>query len=489
MDRGLLARCETENLHLSGTIQPHGTLLVVAADGRVSHVAGNVGAFLGGDVASWSGQLLPRHLASPIADLGSKPGTRLVCAGGIEGVTGLLDMVASRGARGEIVLELMPHVAQPEWRRSAGEPLLAPPADADALEAERRRLVERVAALTGFERVMFYVFREEGDGDVVAEVCQSEKYGSYLGLRFPASDIPRIAREMYLKNPWRMIPDAAAEPVAVFGADGDLPDLTWSDLRSVSPVHRVYLANMGVAASVSFPVVAHGELAALVAAHCRAPCYLPVAVLEQASALVRDHGFAFAGYQSQRRMRLIDGMQYRFEAIREMLRRHGSLRSCWPELADWLMREFRADGVVFCASGECLFAGVGLEQAALEVLDAWFRETHGEFVWSGDSLARQVPAFPLSEVAGVMALRIGGGRDGRGLRLYLTRTEHVLEIAWGGNPEKPVEYHDGTLGIAPRHSFERWVEKRLGHCRPWDNEARLLALKLRDLLYRASPPT
>jgi len=71
------------------------------------------------------------------------------------------------------------------------------------------------------------------------------------------------------------------------------------------------------------------------------------------------------------------------------------------------------------------------------------------------------------------------------VRLYLCRREWLHEVAWGGNPDKPVEYHDGTLGIAPRRSFEKWVEKRIGYCRPWENEVRLLLLRLRERVFAA----
>lgn len=93
--------------------------------------------------------------------------------------------------------------------------------------------------------------------------------------------------------------------------------------------------------------------------------------------------------------------------------------------------------------------------------------------------------MPWSHVAGVLALK-GRCPDGRMLRVYLTRQEYIHEVAWGGNPDKPIEHHDGTHGIAPRHSFEKWVEKRMGHSRPWESESRLLGLRLREMLINAA---
>ena len=452
MNRDFLARCEQEALHRSGAIQDHGTLLALDAVGRVSHVAANIGQFLGGAPEDWLGRPLPVELAALAADLPDLPGSRRFLRAGVEGLAGGLDLSLHRGPAGEVLLELTPE-AVPSAPDGAALPALAdPPADEAALARVRQALLEEIARRTGAQRVMFYAFHEQGDGEVIAETRQGPVFGSYLGLRFPASDIPRIARALYLKNPWRLIPDARREPVPLLGRDAAPPDLTWSDLRSVSPVHRVYLANMGVTGSLSFPVVVGNALAAL---------------------------------RAQSRMRMIDNLVRRFSALRLVLHRHGDLVSAWPEVGPLLQHEFRVDGAMLCLD-DCLAAsGQGFEPPALAAFDDWFCREQRDLVWGGDHLRRQVPDFPLSEIAGVLALRVHAA-DGDGLRLYLTRCEHIHEVAWGGNPDKPVDHHDGVLGIAPRRSFEKWVEKRVGYSRPWENEARLLALKLRELLQPAS---
>jgi chemotaxis family two-component system sensor kinase Cph1 len=475
-----LDQCEREALHLSGAIQPHGALVVARVDGGVTHVSDNIETFFGGSARQWLGAALPEPLNRCAKRIGAEAGARTRVETELEGPRGALDVVVSRGPDASVVVEMSYREGwAPEERvREAPEPL---PDDESRLQAMREELVGRVAQCCGFERVMYYQFREDGDGEVIAEVHQPEAYGSYRGLRFPASDIPKIARELYLKNPWRLIPDAAAEPVPVVGIDSQPPDLTWSDLRSVSPVHRVYLANMGVAASLSLPVVINGGLSALLAAHHRSPRRLPLAMLDRLSVLVRNHALVETCYQSRRRMRLIDGLSYRASELKQCIQRHGELFSAWAEIGPRLMEEFHADGAMICNQEFCATTGLGLERDALDALDHWFCEQQRDLVWSGESLSRQIPAFPLSEVAGVMAIRAECRAAGR-LRVYLTRAEHVHEVRWGGNPEKPAEFHDGTYGIAPRQSFEKWVEKRHGYSRAWDNESRLIALKLRAVL-------
>src|SRR5574343_1684861 len=151
-----------------------------------------------------------------------------------------LDVVATRTEAGGLLLELIP--AQEEWVLDTPKaPILpTPPASHEDLLALRHALLAQIAKLTGAHRVMYYAFLPNEDGEVLDEICDDPAAGTYLGLRYPASDIPMVARQLYLKNPWRCIPDAQAAPVPILSLDADVPaDLTWSDLRSVSPVHVV----------------------------------------------------------------------------------------------------------------------------------------------------------------------------------------------------------------------------------------------------------
>lgn len=483
MDRSFLAQCEQEQLHRSGAIQDHGTLVAVDGEGRVTHVAANIAAFLGQSPQAWVGQPLTPALADLVADVPLQPGSRRFLKSSVEGVSGTLDLSVNRGDGGELILELTPEGAPQPYGEAtkavSGEVFT----DDAALAQARQQLIAEIGTATAAQRVLYYAFYEHGDGEVINEIIKGEAAGSYLGLRFPASDIPQIARALYLKNPWRLIPDARREAVPLVGQPTP-PDLTRSDLRSVSPVHRVYLANMGVVGSLSFPIVVGGSLAALISVHHHGPLPLPHSLIENLAERVRNFNFSLAAFRAQSRMRMIDNLVRRFDDIRVVLHRHGDLLSAWPEVAPLLMQELRVDGATLCFDDRYASVGHGFEPTVLGVFDDWFCTQQGDLVWTGDSLSRQVPDFPLSEVAGVLALRVQSSARS-GLRVYLTRCEHIHEVAWGGNPDKPVEYHDGVLGITPRRSFEKWVEKRLGYSRPWENEARLLGLKLRELLQPA----
>lgn len=482
--------CEQEKLHLSGAIQAHGALFVVNSQGDITHVSANIADFYQMaecvDAPAWLGGPLSTVLQAGLHRLGAAPGQRLSLIGACEGRTGALDVVYSRQAGGGAVVELTYSGNTDTPSLLAHIPMEPPPDNAQQLHAAQLALVEEVLAITGFERVVYHHFTADGDGEVICERTAPQVSGSYLGLRFPATDVPAVARTLYLKNPWRLISDAKSANIRVIYNEKahQLPDLTYSDLRSASPVHCIYMGNMGVRASLSFPITVGGELRALVVAHHSEARTLPLHTLEQLSARVRAHTLAYSCYSSRRSIRLMDGLSVRFSPFIDALHRHGELESAWMEYAPQLLEEFGADGAVLCRADKVIPFGHSLEPDALAVLDDWFVRQGSEFVWMCDSLSRRLPEYPLSATAGVLAIRTSTLQGLKGLRLYLTRQEHIHEVAWGGNPNKPEEV-SSLLGVAPRRSFEKWVEKRLGYSRPWLHEHRLLALKLRELLQQA----
>src|SRR6185295_10385379 len=128
-------------------------------------------------------------------------------------------------------------------------------------------ITQEIWRATGFERVMFYRFHEDGSGSVDAE-ARDAVHEPYLGLHYPASDIPAQARRLYLKNWLRLIFDVRQKPARIVPAlrpDTGAPlDLSFSVLRSVSPIHIEYMENMGVRASMSISLIVRDRLWGLI---------------------------------------------------------------------------------------------------------------------------------------------------------------------------------------------------------------------------------
>ncbi|MGZ5052262.1 MAG: GAF domain-containing protein [Methylobacter sp.] len=483
IDNNWTEHCEAERLAHSGEIQPHGGLIYLNADLRISHVSAQIGNFLPHAPAALLGQPLPEPieqiLAPAIAKLPAKAGSRAESFAVLNEGKQNLDIVLSRGIDG-IVIEL---IFQEEARTFSAHHLehMTPPQNSNEVMALHQQMAQSFHELTGFNRVMIYAFREDGDGEVLAEARHAEVYGSYLGLRFPGSDIPQIARTLYLKNPWRLIPDSQATSVPLLSRENTAPDLTWSDLRSVSPVHRIYLANMGVRASLSFPIIANGELWGLIACHHSTPRRLSLPELHSASHLARSYSMALLAWQAQSRMRFADNLDRLYESVRLILLRHGNALNAADEIAPGLMEQFDACGMAIRLGDHWQQFGEIPHPQEFEQLDDWFADHCQDIVFSSDSLVRTHTNIGHFPVAGAMALKLRSYSK-ESLHLWLFRRELLYSVEWGGNPHKPVEFHDGLLDIAPRRSFEKFVENRIGYCAPWKNEERLKAFRLRQLL-------
>ena len=184
-----------------------------------------------------------------------------------------VDALVHRPADGGVVVELEPasaSIAVRERLDEAAQKILA--------AASLRALCDETAALfkelTGYDRVMVYRFDELGHGEVFSERREPERE-AFLGNRYPASDIPQIARRLYLETRVRLLVDVEAEAVPILPRQspdhGRELDMSLCALRSMSPVHLQYLKNMGVRATLVLSLVVGGELWGLVACHHYAP--------------------------------------------------------------------------------------------------------------------------------------------------------------------------------------------------------------------------
>src|SRR5690606_38057212 len=325
-----VADCAREPIHLSGAIQPHGYLVSCELPGwTIRQVSANAEALFGVPAADLPGQSLREHVAGDVLDpledtaayLDAGAAAQRVGAANI-GVHGALCDLSVHVSEGLVHVEAEPlarfdgnatptAVAQAMIARlGSGDD------DAGFLEA----VAGQVRQLSGYDRVMVYRFREDDAGEVIAESL-ADGLEPYLGLRYPASDIPPQARALYLRNRIRVIPDAGYAPVPVLPgvlASGEPLDLSQVALRSVSPVHLEYLRNMGVAASMSISIVSGGRLWGLVACHHREPRLVPPAM----RAALDLFGMFVSMRVSAREQEQAMAGQARAERIREQLRRN-----------------------------------------------------------------------------------------------------------------------------------------------------------------------
>lgn len=474
-----IASCDREPIHIPGAIQPHGVLLVLDRDNlEVRHAAGDVAGLLG--VETWigaaAGAVLGDEIARRIA-----AATASTSGGGFVGALRAGDRafdVSATFQADKVLVEIEPGLDQ----ALTGSQILAQ-LEAAAAAFERcpglKTLYDRAATefrrLTGYDRVMIYRFGEDDAGEVVAE-SRAAHVQAFLNHRFPASDIPKQARALYVRNLVRAIPDSAYVPAPLLPPPATELDMSDCALRSVSPVHLQYLRNMGVTASASVSIVKDGRLWGLVACHHETPRLLPYDIRAACRALAGGLARQIKAkeeaetYNERLRLRSLGD-----DVIDALARADDGDLALEEHLRD-LLRLADADGVAVFRDDRIEVAGKLPQHLTLAMVRDWLVETAGD----GAAVTDQAPA-DIPDLAPFRTLTSGlmGVVVERSplLAVLWTRAEQVETVRWAGEPVKATT-PDGVL--TPRASFDAWTQTVRGRSRPWTVAQTSAALRLRD---------
>ncbi|PSN75080.1 hypothetical protein BS50DRAFT_32393 [Corynespora cassiicola Philippines] len=343
-------------------------------------------------------------------------------------------------------------------------------ADAPNLEKFLKVLVGVVKELTGFHRVMVYQFDQAFNGRVVTEVVDPRATKDlYKGLNFPASDIPKQARDLYKLNRVRMLYDRDQETARLVcrtSEDLEAPlDLTHSYLRAMSPIHLKYLANMAVRSSMSISINAFGELWGLIACHSYGPRGMRVSFpIRKMCRLVGD-----SASRNIERLSYASRLQAR-KLINTVPTEHNPSGYIIAS-SDDLLKLFDADFGLLSIRDETKILGqLEQSQEALAMLE-YFRMRKIQSVMTSQDVTQDFPdlRYPpgFQVIAGMLIVPLSvGGSD----FIVFFRRGQLKEVKWAGNPyEKFVK--EGTEGyLEPRKSFKVWSETVVGRCREWTEE-------------------
>ncbi|WP_233744850.1 ATP-binding protein [Leptodesmis sichuanensis] len=474
---------DREPIHIPGAIQPHGVLLLIReADLTIVQVSANTAALLGRE---------PEELLNtPLNDLLGAAQVEMFSAcldGDFNSINPLHLMIphtqqAQRmdgmihQTEAGLILELEP--AQPEEETDVFgfyhlvKGALNRMQSAMTLEQLGQVIVQEIRQLTGCDRVMVYQFDDSGAGQVIAEARQDALI-PYLGLHYPAIDIPNSARQLYTLNGLRLIPDVHYQPVPlipVLNPLSDRPtDLSLAVLRSVSPCHIEYLQNMAVAASMSISLIKQGRLWGLIACHHGTPKFIPYAVRIACEFLGQVMSMELIAKEANEdldyKMKL-KSIQAKFLETIPQQNQH-SLINCLisPDLQ--LLDLVSAQGAAIYWNGEFTTLGNTPGPNALNRLLEWL-ESHTEdnlfYTDALPSLCQEAESYR-SIASGLIALTIS--RTNRNYILWF-RPEVLQTVNWGGNPNQPVEIlENGEKRLTPRQSFALWQETVRGKSLPW----------------------
>ncbi|MBK8108542.1 MAG: GAF domain-containing protein [Betaproteobacteria bacterium] len=501
-----LTNCERELIHLAGSIQPHGLLLVVREPGwRIVEASANAGVLLR--------RPLDSLLLASLAELGGDLETtlrRLAAAGDLREPQPLRCTLPA--ADGSARFEGAAHRVGADALVVELEPLAAGTNGADSVPPGNAVLLERVAQavqrfseassvgtladgvvrcvrdFTGYDRVMVYQFDPDGHGKIIAE-ARDPRLDSLLGHHYPATDIPQRARELYLRNRVRVLVDVNYEPAPLVprllpGGDaqgGAELDMSLSFLRSMSPLHLQYLRNMGVTGTLVVSLVREGRLWGLIACHHYAPRHVSFAVRTATELLAEVIATRIAAIENYARAQVAIQVRRLEQRLIEATSTEGDWRLALVRNPRLLQQPLQATGAALFHEGEVLTCGEVPSTPELRALMQWIDVQAGDSApFACSAVGRDHPALAsvTPTASGVLAVRLSAVRPDY---LVWFRKEQLQSVTWAGDPTKPMIDND-PLKLSPRRSFAAWSEIVRGTAAPWTAADLALASAFGDAL-------
>ena len=485
-----LTNCDREPIHLIERIQPFGALIAVGSDWLVSRWSANAQDFLQLDRKLEAGfpirEIFARkaveEIRSAMGRLNEQDALERIFGIELLGDGQLYDLAIHLSGR-QLVMEIERHDARRQNQSLNNlRPLtrqLEAAASTDKLNTIACKMLRDVL---GMDRVMLYKFHRDGTGEVVAESL-GDGIDSFYGLRYPATDIPKQARELYKRNLLRIIADVDGETIPLLPENpprGPL-DLSLGTLRAVSPIHIQYLRNMDVGASLSISVIVRGELWGLFACHHSEPILLPFSVrtagelLAQMFSLTLDQRLADSARQTADQGREIH------DQVMMRLADEDDIAGNLPMIIDAVHGLIDHDGASAYVDGTYVARNAApSEEEFLPLLPYFNSELAGEILAEA-KLVDKIPEASTFSDRVVGALVIPVSRRPRDY-LVLWRKELRQTVEWAGNPDKPVEQGPNGATLTPRASFESWKQEVEGTSADWHDDEIRLAQMLRVTL-------
>ncbi len=462
-----LTNCESEPIHIPGSIQPFGFLLGVRRGVLlIEYCSANTDAFIG---------VVPQDLlGKPLAELLSAEGviqlqeylfTEDASSGNpfIIGINGTVYNVHTRHRSELLLLEFEPKpVTELTLAQLYGQMkrFTHGAEQAASLKALSQMIAEETRAITGFDRVMIYRFDAEYNGEVIAE-SKREDLDPFLNLHYPHTDIPVQARQLYLQNLVRLIADVTYAPIPILTlnatADHRAVDLSHAVLRSVSPIHIEYLANMGVGASFSVSLVHEGRLWGLIACH-----HYSAKILHhhtRLAAQLQGH-FLTSQIKVQEAKDAYDRTQAATAHLQQLKKILLNASDFIEEIhsSRHLIQMVNASGVLLVHDGVFYKNGIVPDDAALENLVGWLAaHTNTGHLHTHRLIDIYPKAKELGDgAAGIIYHSLGVSELNC---MIWFRPEEAQTVEWAGNPEQAMLEKTNGVRISPRKSFAIWRQE------------------------------
>ena len=488
-----LSNCDREPIHIPGQIQSHGFLIVIDNECIIRFFSDNIADFISGVSGDLLGQPI-QYIESLLSNT-HQPGfiTQLIDIGRINknfdqinpfqiDISGISYYLIISTSDENYMLEFEQTVSDfaLDMQKMIGRSISEMLAD-KSLQSLLKNTVIQVKNIIQYDRVMVYRFAEDGHGEVVAEE-KNKDLASWLGLHYPASDIPKQARDLYVLNLTRLIANVNTIPSKIKTAANSQStlDLTNAQLRAVSPIHIQYLKNMGVASSFSISLLYKKELWGLIACHNYTPRFIDYKSRESSKLIGQIVSSALEFTQHVENQQIKEVFKNNLDQLAKSLQKSDSIENAITGESVNLLSVVHASGAILIYEKNTIKLGTTPDDEQLARLISWIKENNREPIYYTSNLSSVYPeasAYP--HIACGMLLCVLS----RELEEYVIwfKPELIQKISWAGNPEKPVEINtNGLLQISPRHSFEVWSQTVSGTAESWSAEEIKSAIRLKE---------
>jgi diguanylate cyclase (GGDEF)-like protein len=498
-----LSACDNEPIHIPGTVQSYGVLFALERTSTViKAVSDNVAALLGHAVKD----VLERPIGAVIAAL---HGPAAVAAAELSesgrstyrvtideaGPTRHFEAAVHFSA-GFKIIEIEPVHAPPgssQLNRSGsvmldGHRAFSHMCVAGGVQELCDLMVAELKSVTGYDRAMVYRFDEDGAGEVVAE-ARSAELEPYLGLHYPASDIPAQARSLYLTQSIRYIADAYAPQAALvpqmMAETGLRLDLSSAFLRSPSPIHLEYMRNMGVASSVVMSLVKDGTLWGMLVAHNTVPLACPSSTRAACDFVGMLGSSLLAGATEIELVRTRGAALNAQEKLSARLSRSNDLTRTLADGDVTLGHLVAADGFAIGEeTGGIRTNGFTPPVESIRSIARDVKLSGVGAVFVSDSMVRSRPAFGALDLGPSCGILFAPVLEGGDSYVAWFRNEKIRSIKWAGDPNKPA-VSDPSGRLRPRNSFALWSEEVRGRSERWSDADLAAAAAIREHLASA----
>lgn len=476
-----LSNCDKEPIHLIRYVQSHACILVVdveegalpiiqASNNTESFIGSSLDSVLGEPVSSFFPELIVSKLKEAYLNDSFDQINPVI-------LDRTSDKQPSRqiiAHRSENVLVLEIEYQQSYLNSSAYFQKLEKILNQLQLSADKEvlfdQLTQGVKELTGYDRIMIYQFDQDWNGEVIAE-AREERLESYLGLHYPATDIPAQARALFLRNQVRIISDISESAAVIYPVVSPKTkeplDLSDAIARGTSPIHIEYLQNMGVVGTLNVSIIVKNELWGLIACHHYSTKRLDYRV----RAMIKLLSQVVSGYITLHGVNSLQSRSLQAEKVRaelfDLMSKSWDLNEIITSNEPSLLHLIDSTGAILFMNRELKSIGeVPPQEDVLALID--FLSVHdknGIVACNGIAHDPAFEHFTGKNIIGFLALRISPSPYEC---IIWFRPEYAKEIAWGGKPQKSVSSTENSVRLSPRKSFEKYIQKIDGQCRPWE---------------------